>query len=154
MHEPLSAGETHGIFRYYNHSEIPQVYLDQHVSGFLWLSLSSSAHAIRYDSGYLTCSKKLTGSQLSLPSEITTSWPFLSPVHEWLYFSGHLECISCWVPDFTSREKCSIGPVNLWSRDHHSWRETAKASSRCSGVTEPVIETTIEVEINIGLVKL
>jgi len=62
MHEPLSAGETHGIFRYYNHSEIPQVYLDQHVSGFLWLSLSSSAHAIRYDSGYLTCSKKLTGS--------------------------------------------------------------------------------------------
>ena len=26
--------------------------------------------AIRYDSGYLTCSKKLTGSQLSLPHGI------------------------------------------------------------------------------------
>jgi len=25
---------------------------------------------IRYDSGYLTCSKKLTGSQLSLPHDV------------------------------------------------------------------------------------
>jgi len=29
--------------------------------------LRTCQHTIRYDSGYLTCSKKLTGSQLSLP---------------------------------------------------------------------------------------
>jgi len=28
---------------------------------------------IRYDSGYLTCSKKLTGSQLSLPQKLKHS---------------------------------------------------------------------------------
>ena len=28
-----------------------------------------AGYTIRYDSGYLTCSKKLTGSQLSLPHE-------------------------------------------------------------------------------------
>ena len=31
---------------------------------------SNEAVTIRYDSGYLTCSKKLTGSQLSLPHGI------------------------------------------------------------------------------------
>jgi len=32
-----------------------------------WLTAAIFAVTIRYDSGYLTCSKKLTGSQLSLP---------------------------------------------------------------------------------------
>ena len=40
---------------------IIQLYLIKHVV---------AENTIRYDSGYLTCSKKLTGSQLSLPHGI------------------------------------------------------------------------------------
>jgi len=36
-------------------------------NGSIYLKRDQHGHTIRYDSEYLTCSKKLTGSQLSLP---------------------------------------------------------------------------------------
>ena len=70
-------------------------------------------HTIRYDSGYLTCSKKLTGSQLSLPHGINRK----------------LEC------ETKNKMMSIIGPVQSRYREAVQW---VKINLRWEGFVEKV----------------